>query len=326
MTYGAQIGSNESLQAPPPLSVVMSVWNARATVGRAIESILAQSFKEFEFLIVDDGADDGSGEALDAFACRDKRIRILRQENSGLTRALIRACSEARGTWIVRQDADDWSETGRLEQCLALAEKHPECTMISSWTAYRGPAGEFLDVVRRPGNPDEATDELLHRQMGPPAHGSVMFRRDAYEQAGGYRPEFYFGQDSDLWLRMVLRGKIAYVQEVLYHYTLSPGAISGRFSEVQRSFGELGQLCHAARLRGESEKPFLDELAALSSTARLNTSGGSRAAQAGANYRIGVQLARRGDPAASHYFLEALRLQPLHWRAFVRWMRSKART
>ena len=294
----------------------MGVWNARATVSRAIECILAQTFGDFEFVIVDDGSDDGSAGLLDAFADRDKRILVLRQENAGLTRALVAGCAQARGEWIARQDADDWSEPGRFEKCLALAEKYPRCTIVTSWADYRGPAGEFLEEVRRPECPDEATDGLLHRKMGPPAHGSVMFRRDAYEQAGGYRPEFYFGQDSDLWLRMATCGKMACVQDVLYNYTLSPDAISGRFSDVQRQFGVLGQLCHAARMSGKSEKPFLDELAALTAAVRLKT--GSRAAQAGSNYRIGVQLARRGDRSASLYFREALRLQPLHWRAFVR--------
>jgi len=316
---------SELLEKPPRISVVMSVWNARACVGRAIESILSQTFGDFEFVIVDDGSDDGSGGLIGGFADRDNRIRLLRQENAGLTRALVTGCAGARGEWIARQDADDWSEPRRLGKCLALAEKNPGCTMISSWADYHGPAGELLEEVRRPESSDAATDGLLHRQMGPPAHGSVLFRRDAYEQAGGYRPEFYFGQDSDLWLRMARRGKIAYVQESLYHYTLSPDAISGRFSDVQRRFGELGRLCHAARLRGESERPFLDELAALSAGVRLKKSGGSRAARAGSNYRIGVQLARRGDSAAARYFREALRLQPLHWRAFVRLLIAKFR-
>ena len=298
----------------------MSVWNAGATVARAIESILNQTFEDFEFVIVDDGSDDGSRRLIEEFAGRDRRIRILPQENTGLTRALVSGCSVARGEWIARQDADDWSEPRRLEKCLALAKKNPDCTIVSSWADYHGPAGELLEEVRRPQSSDEATAGLIHGQLGPPAHGSVMFRRDAYEQAGGYRPEFYFGQDSDLWLRMALRGKIAYVQEALYHYTLSPGAISGKFSDVQRRFGELGQLCHAARLKGESDQQFLGELAALSVGVRLKS--GSRAAQAGSNYRIGVQLARRGDPAAARYFREALRLQPLHWRAFVRLLLS----
>ena len=302
----------------PLISVVMSVWNARATVARAIESILGQTFKDFEFIIVDDGSDDGSAGALEELASRDSRIRIFRQSNTGLTRALVTGCAEARGKWIARQDADDWSDPRRFERCLALAEKYPSCAMISSWADYQGPAGELLEVVRRAEDPDEATEGLLHRQMGPSAHGSVMFRRDAYEQAGGYRPEFYFGQDSDLWLRMALLGQMACVQESLYHYTLSPGAISGRFSDVQRRFGELGQLCHAARLKGEDESPFLNELMALSADVRHKRPEGTRRARAGSNYRIGVQLARRGDPAASHYFREALRLHPLHWRALVR--------
>lgn len=304
--------------AAPQVSVVMGIWNARETAARAIESILSQTFADFEFVIVDDGSDDGSGALLGEFARRDKRIRLLRQENAGLTRALVNGCAGARGEWIARQDADDWSESGRLEKCLALAEATPGCAMISSWADYHGPVGELLEEVRRPANPDEATDGLLHRQMGPPAHGSVMFRRDAYEKAGGYRPEFYFGQDSDLWMRMAQCGEIAYVQEALYHYTLSPSAISGRFSDVQRRFGDLGQLCHAARLRGESEAPFLGELAVLTAATRLKKTSGSRIARAGSNYRIGVQLSRRGDPAAAHYFREAIRLQPLHWRAFVR--------
>ncbi len=304
---------------PPRISVVMSVWNSRATVQRAVECILGQTWGSFEFVIVDDGSEDGSGALIAEFAARDNRIRVLAQANTGLTLALVAGCNAARGDWIVRQDADDWSEPDRIEKSLALAEGLPECNIISSWARYRGPDGELLEEVRRPADPEEATNSLLHRQMGPPAHGGVMFRRDAYELAGGYRPVFYFGQDSDLWLRMARIGKIAYVQKWLYNYTLSPSAISGRFGDVQRRFGELGQLCHAARLRSESESPYLDELAKLTATVRQKSSGGSAAARAGSNYRIGVQLARRGDPAAARYFRDAIRLQPLHWRAFVRW-------
>ncbi len=307
---------------PPKISVIMGVWNARACVGRAVESILGQTFGDFEFLIVDDGSDDGSGEELEEFARRDRRVRIIRQANAGLTCALIAGCAEARGEWIARQDADDWSEPARFEKSLDVARRHPACTMVSSWTDYRGPSGELLDEIRRPEDPAKATDGLLHRRLGPPAHGSVMFRRDAYLSAGGYRREFYFGQDSDLWLRMALRGKITYAQKTLYHYTLSPSAISGRFGDVQRRFGEICQLCHAERLGGGDDSRFLGELAALSDGLREKKSGGSRAAIAGSNYRIGVQLARRGDPSARHYFREALRLQPLHWRALVRLIAS----
>lgn len=302
----------------PLITVVMSVWNARDTLARAVDSILGQTYSDFEFLIVDDGSTDGSDEMLAEYARGDARVRILGQKNSGLTRALIRGCAEARGEWIARQDADDWSEPQRLEKCLALAERHPECVMVSSWTDYRGPGGEVLDEIRRPENCEEATHGLLHCGLGPPAHGSVLFDKMAYAKAGGYREEFYFGQDSDLWLRLAGIGKVGYVPEVLYHYTLSAEAISGRFGELQKRFGELGQLCHAARMRGESEEVFLTEAAALVVGDGIHEKAGSSRARAGLNYRIGVRLARRRNPAAVRYFREAWKQDPFHWRACLR--------
>jgi len=302
----------------PVISVVMAVCNGARTLERSVQSILKQTAGHFEFVIIDDGSIDETPELLEKFSRLDRRIRVATQANAGLTRALISGCRIAQGKWIARQDADDWSAPFRFEKCLALAERHPECTMISSWAEYRGPEGELLDVIHRPPDVDAATKWLMQDGLGPPAHGSMMFRKEACENAGGYRAEFYFGQDSDLWLRMGQSGKIGYVQEVLYQYTLLPGAISGRFAGVQRQFGDIGHLCHEARLRGEPEKPFLDRASGLASAVHLKKIRAAPRSEAGANYRIGVQLARRGDPAASQYFREALRLQPLHWRAIGR--------
>lgn len=296
----------------------MSVRDARDTLTRAVESILNQSCADFEFLIVDDGSSDGSEEILAGLAQKDSRVRILTQENQGLTRALVRGCLEARGVWIARQDADDWSEPQRLAKCLALAEADPDCVMVSSWVIYRGPRGELLEEIQRPEDCLTATERLLRQGEGPPAHGSVMFRKDIYELSGGYRPEFYFGQDSDLWMRMAGYGKICYAQEVLYQYTLSAQAISGRFGTIQRRFGELGQSCNSARLQGGSEKPFLAEAVRLSNELWSGCPKEFRGEAAAANYRIGVRLARRRDPAAKRYFREALRLEPLHWRVWIR--------
>ena len=315
---GSRDPAFDPMTNPPIISVVMAVFNGARTLDRSVRSILDQTFEDFEFLIVDDGSTDETAALLEAHGRRDSRIRIISQPNAGLTRALINGCSASRGGWIARQDDDDWSEPDRFEKCLAFAERHPECSMIASWADYRGPGGEILEVVQRPADVLSATEGLMRSGMGPPAHGSVMFRKSDYEEAGGYRPEFYFGQDSDLWLRMGGRGKIGCVQEILYHYTLSPAAISGRFAGTQRQFGDLGHLCHVARSRGEPELPFLAEAAALTSATRNKKSPPPVRSQAGTNYRIGVQLARRRDPAAGRYFREALRLDPLHWRALVR--------
>jgi hypothetical protein len=146
-----------------------------------------------------------------------------------------------------------------------------------------------------------------------------MFRRDAYEQAGGYRAQFYFGQDADLWLRMATAGQIGYAQELLYHYTVSPDTISGRRGGEQRRFGELGQAAHAARMRAESEDAALAEATLLTEGLRTRPTSGKAADRAAMNYRIGVSLSRSRNAAAGKYFCEALRLNPLHWRALVRW-------
>ena len=91
----------------PSVSVIMSVYNGANHLVKSVESILVQEGVDFEFIIVNDGSTDESGEILEAFARRDNRIRVIEQENTGLTKALIRGCKEARGKYIARQDVDD---------------------------------------------------------------------------------------------------------------------------------------------------------------------------------------------------------------------------
>jgi Glycosyltransferases involved in cell wall biogenesis len=309
----------------PTVSIVMSVCNAVESLPRALDSLFEQTFPHWELVLIDDGSTDGSAEIIDACARRDSRVRALHQENAGLTRALIRGCGLARGEWIARQDADDWSEPTRFEKCLALAQTCPDCVMVSGWGAVRGPCGEMLGEVRRPADPVKATAELLTKRMGPPAHGGVMMRRDAYEAAGGYRAEFYYGQDSDLWLRIARLGPVAYVQEVLYNYTLSPTSISSTNGRLQWRFGELGQCCHAARMSGTDEDEFLREAARLTEGLRGRRSRETgRKARSHANYHIAMRLFERQDPRAAGYLREAIRLWPLNGRAIVRlWQMSR---
>ena len=98
----------------PLVSVVMSVFNGGDYLQTALESVLDQEGVDFEFVVVDDGSTDGSAAKLAEIARRDARVRVIRQENAGLTRALMRGCSEARGDFVARQDGDDLSCAGRL--------------------------------------------------------------------------------------------------------------------------------------------------------------------------------------------------------------------
>ncbi len=301
------------------VSVVMSVYNGATHLRRAVESVLEQSWTEFELIVVDDGSSDDSPAIMESYRQRDPRVKIITQPNAGLTRALIRGCAAARGEFIARHDADDWSEPSRLADQVAVLESDRDVGFVSCATQYVGPHDEPLEIVARTDAPAEATRKLLDERQGPPAHGSVMFRRDLYESVGGYRAEFYFGQDSDLWMRMAERASIAYLPQCLYRARRDPNSVSGRMGELQHAFGELGQQCRAARRDGMSEDVPLNAARQLCETVpsvRQGT-GSGRSTMA---YLIGTTLRQQGDRRARTYFWQAITLNPWNWRAWLRWL------
>lgn len=305
----------------PRLSVVMSVYNGAKHLPRSIESILAQTWRDFEFIIVDDGSKDETPAILRDYQQRDRRIQLITQPNAGLTNSLIRGCQLAKGEFIARQDADDWSAPTRFEQQLAMFDANSELGLVSCTTRYIGPNDELLESVSRDDDPLVATRKLLEERNGPPAHGSMMFLRALYEQVGGYRPEFYFGQDADLWLRMAQRQLIGYVSECLYHWRRNPDGISGKQMGAQHLFGELGQQCLAARRAGVSEAPFLDAARKLKEQ-MISTPTNNGAGRSTMLYLIGSTLRQQGDPRARTYFWQAAQTQPTNWRAWLRWLTS----
>ncbi|MGD9613566.1 MAG: glycosyltransferase family 2 protein, partial [Kiritimatiellia bacterium] len=247
----------------PDVSVVMSVHDNADTLPAALKSILSQAGVALELIAVDDGSTDGSAAILDETAENDSRLRVVHQPNAGLTRALIAGCAWASAPWIARQDADDVSQPGRLAALLALARRQPEAVLLASAARCVGPRGECLRDVAVETDPARARQQLLAARTGPPAHGSAMFSRAAYEAVGGYRACFYYGQDSDLWMRLAERGGVAYLGEALYAYRWEPGAISGAGRSLQRKFGRWGQACRRARAAGRSEEPGLRAAARL---------------------------------------------------------------
>jgi glycosyltransferase involved in cell wall biosynthesis len=301
----------------PRVSIVMSVYNGAAHLPAALDSILAQTWTDFELIIVDDGSTDQSSEILKKYSQRDPRIRVISQANTGLTLALIRGCQESRGEFMARHDADDWSEPTRLAAQVEILDQQPQIGFVSCATQYVGPQGEPLEIVTRCDDPAVATRKLLDERQGPPAHGSVMFRRALYESVGGYRPEFYFGQDSDLWMRMAERAPIAYVPTCLYSARRDPNSVSGRMSELQHTFGELGQQCRAARRAGESETKHLFAAEKLCKTIPQARHGSSTGRSTMA-YLIGTTLKQQGDRRARGYFWQAITLNPWNWRAWCR--------
>ncbi len=310
------------------ISIVMPVKNEASTLTRCLQSLARQTFGDFEVIATDDGSTDGSGEILDDWAARDARFQVFRasQSASGITANLIAGCKTARGEWIARQDADDWSEPDRLARLWQFAMERPECVAVGSWVRRIAPGGEVFAEVRRPEDPRLATAWLLERGKGPPAHGAMMFRTAAYHAAGGYRREFTFAQDCDLWFRLQEHGLFGYVPDFLYNHVASLAAISSKQAAAQARFGRLAFACFAAKNKpgGQPSAP-LAQAAALSKKieeqARCRARKWTWPDRHGSStlYQVGAALALRGHPACRRYFVKAFLHNPLHMIALARW-------
>src|SRR4051812_12524034 len=123
------------------ISVVMPVWNGESFLAEAIESILAQTCRDFEFLIIDDGSTDGTPAILREFEARDPRVRVLWQQHEGLVAALNAGLAAARAPLIARMDADDVSTPERFELQLAYLQAHPECVVLGTAMLVTDPDG-----------------------------------------------------------------------------------------------------------------------------------------------------------------------------------------
>ncbi len=300
----------------PEVSVVMSVYNGANRVRESAMSVLAQEGVALELVVVDDGSTDGSGALLDAMARADPRLRVIHQDNQGLTRALVRGCAAATAPFVARQDCGDASLPGRLAAQLRVVRERPAAALVSCATRFVGPDGEALYEVAIDAG--EATDRLLtldpKRLRGPAHHGSVLFRRELYERVGGYRESFHFAQDLDLWIRLAEQGPHVALPEVLYEASFTPGSISGLHRERQIACTRIILECAALRRAGQGEADALARAAAIV-PGRGTTTPADRAA---ALYFVGVCLRKRADPRARRYFRDALRAYPLHVKSAVR--------
>ena len=308
--------------ASPSVSVVMSVYNGAENLPETLESILGQEGVDLEFIVVNDGSTDDTLKILDQYAVKDNRLKVLNQENQGLTRSLIRGCAEAKGEYIARQDVGDMSLPTRLvkQQDLLLAEK--ELAFVSCWTKYVGPKREFLFLKKGSGVSKNAVVILSDLEEwgvidGPSHHGSVMFRRAAYQKIGGYREEFYYGQDWDLWYRLGAVGSFQMLQEVFYIAEVTVDSISTTAKIAQNEIAKLSRKALHARLCCENDAGFIEKVSKIRSKYITNNRKSSASKSSG-YYFIGECLRMNKDSRASQYFKDAITCNLLYWRAWVR--------
>jgi glycosyltransferase involved in cell wall biosynthesis len=304
----------------PDISVVMSVYNGQADLRTSAESILTQSGVDLELIVVDDGSTDASRAILDEMASRDRRVRVIHQENRGLTRALIAGCAAARGRYIARQDCGDTSDPRRLLLQKELLDGNTELAFVSCFTGYVGPELEPLyETVATSTGPVSILDPSREWGVidGPTHHGSVMMRRDAYERAGGYRAEFAVGQDWDLWYRVAALGKFQIVPEFLYTAQITPRSISGGSRGAQQKVAQLSLAAMRARINGQSDAEFVRRASEVRAARDASACG-----DAGGFYAIGEALRRRRDIRARRYLRRAIACCPRLVKAWIRYAQS----
>ena len=231
----------------PKVSIVMAVCNGERYVREAVESILNQTFADFEFIIIDDGSTDSTWSILTAYAAQDSRVVLIRnQENIGLTRSLNKGLALAQGEYLARQDADDVSLPERLEWQVAFLDQHVKCSLVASHASEIDDNCNVVGYMTPPSGNSKLQADLMRWNFLP--HGSVMFRSSAVRRMGGYDPTYQYAQDYDLWLRLAEVADLACLAHPLYQLRRHRQAVTV-VSEAQQTQAGLRARRRALRRR-----------------------------------------------------------------------------
>ena len=237
----------------PAVTVLMPVYNTPGELlEQAIRSVEAQTFTDFELLILDDGSSGQSTLAvLKSAELRDTRARLSHQAHRGLTPTLNIGLGLAAGDFIARHDADDWSDWKRLERQVSFLRSHPETVVVGSSVWMHQHGGRPLWQVEFPLAPPDIDRSFW--TGNPFVHGAVMFRKPEALAAGGYREALCCSQDYDFFWRLSQGGKGANLPEALYHYRFTAGSVSAAKAQEQALAHRAARFLAASRQRGEQE-------------------------------------------------------------------------
>lgn len=208
----------------PEVSVLLPVFNGEESVGEAIDSILGQTFSDFEIVVVDDGSTDGSLQVV-LNRASDPRIRIIRHErNEGLLASLRDGLAECRGELVARLDADDTALPTRLDRQVEVFRHDPSVSLCATGVRRVTPDGTWMYDTRPPvTHASLAVGFLLGNWLN---HSTVMFRRETVAKLGGYDAEQFPAEDYDLWIRLLSQGTYSGVNSIEAETRTQPDGIS----------------------------------------------------------------------------------------------------
>jgi glycosyltransferase involved in cell wall biosynthesis len=244
--------------ADPRVSVIMAAYNTERWIGAAIDSILGQTFSDFELLVVDDGSTDGTPEVINERARKDRRIRIMQPGRVGVVEARNMAIREARGEYVAIMDCDDLSMPERFATQVAFLDTNPDVLAVTSGVAIihsqlavpNDISG--LKTLTPPDGPVGCLDgfNLSYKTV---FHPPAMLRRTALIEIGLYRPLFTQSQDADLFLRLEEVGPVRRLPDVLCLYRRHLENTSFRFPYAQIELGVLALILARRRRRGKPD-------------------------------------------------------------------------
>jgi glycosyltransferase involved in cell wall biosynthesis len=220
----------------PRVSVLLPVHNGESFLQGAVRSVLAQSFGDFELLVLDDGSTDGSRRIAEGLAAEDPRVRVLSWDNQGIVGSLNAGLEQARGPLIARMDADDVARPTRFARQVAYLDAHPETVALGTHALLIGPEGDPICpwFVLLEGH-DEIDRRLLSSDGGGTLiHPTVMMRREPLMALGGYRIDYQWAEDLDLFLRLAERGRLANLPETLLDYRQHLSSVGVKRRQQQR--------------------------------------------------------------------------------------------
>jgi glycosyltransferase involved in cell wall biosynthesis len=243
----------------PVVSVIMSVYNGERHLAEAIESILDQTFRDFEFIIINDGSTDGTADILGRYQRRDERIQVYPQDNHGLIASLNRGVRLAQGACIARMDADDVSLPERLGKQVGFLDLHPQIGVLGSAVQVTDDNGHVYDTWRFPTTPAFLRWSLCF--YNPIPHPTVMMRRQAVVRVGGYASDMLHAEDYDLWRRLSSITLLSNMEDVLLLLRKHEASISKvHFVQQRQTSIRISQLMISETVGGEVPHTVVESL------------------------------------------------------------------
>lgn len=267
----------------PRISVITTVHNGERFLAEALDSILSQTFADFEYLVVDDLSTDGSPGILQRYAERDDRIVLLRTEAQiNHSNAINTALKRAQGEFVAILDADDVAQPSRLERQVAFLEAKPEVGAAGTYAQQIDEEGRVGQVLSYPTTCQMARWDILFAT--PILHSAAMMRRSLLVEIGGYSVQWRYANDYSLWAELIKHTGIASLPEVLVSYRRHSQQTSATYGKAQQ--GEVWLLIYKMLAERLGLRARLDDIGTLYRGVR-----GIRLEDAGAPTRAGDLLA-----------------------------------